>query len=50
MLPDKRQNIIMAAYPVPAPASTKMQGMLVLEILLDDIFERAWQAENAHRT
>ena len=49
MLPDKRQNIIMAAYPVPAPASTKMQGMLVLEILLDDIFERAWQAENAHR-
>ena len=50
MLPDKQQNIIMAAYPVRAPASTKTQGMLVLEISLDEVFERAWRTGNARGT
>jgi PAS domain S-box-containing protein len=50
MLPDRQQNITRAAYPVRATASTKTRGMLVLEISLDEIFERAWHTENARGT
>ncbi len=49
MLPDKQQNILLIAHPVQPPASTRPQGMLVLEVLLDDVFDRAWRSEGARR-
>jgi len=50
MLPDERHVGLRIAHPVRPSASMGPQGMLVMDILLDDIFSRAWREERAQRS
>jgi PAS domain S-box-containing protein len=50
MLPNKKQAGLRIAHPVRPSASMRPQGMLVIDILLDDVFNRAWREEGRHRS